>query len=256
MSRIRVGTSGWSYPSGKGTWNGIFYPEKRKGFDELQFYAEHFDTVEVNSTFYRLPAVKTTKDWAARTPRDFEFSLKLYQKFTHPEMFLKATGRDPADIDRTDVDEFRAAIDPLAAAGKLGPLLAQFPASFKNEPASMGYLDWLLDAFEGYQLAIELRQPLAAERNMRVTLDRTEQLLAAPPQFGLLFSSMGRGPAFYGGVDRDLQRVLRLTEEGYETQNKILELNRRNPMIVNLGNMVEHKNDDARKTPTCTFPIE
>jgi len=157
VNRIRVGTSGWSYPSGKGTWNGIFYPEKRKGFDELAFYAEHFDTVEVNSSFYRVPAVKTTKDWAARTPKDFEFSLKLYQKFTHPEMFLKATGRDPADLDRTDVDEFRAAIDPLARAGKLGALLAQFPASFKNEPASIGYLEWLLDAFKEYQLAIELR---------------------------------------------------------------------------------------------------
>ena len=157
MNRIRVGTSGWSYPSGKGTWNGVFYPEKRKGFDELKFYAEHFDTVEVNSSFYRVPAVKTTKDWVARTPRDFEFSLKLYQKFTHPEMFLKATGRDPADIDRTDVDEFRAAIDPLAAAGKLGALLAQFPASFKNEPESRGYVEWLLKAFRDYSLAIELR---------------------------------------------------------------------------------------------------
>ena len=53
---IRIGTSGWSYPSGKGTWNGIFYPTPRpRGFDELAFYAEHFDTVEVNSTFYRSP---------------------------------------------------------------------------------------------------------------------------------------------------------------------------------------------------------
>ncbi len=57
--RVRVGTSGWSYPSGAGTWNGLFYPATRsaragtKDFDELRFYAEHFDTVEVNSTFYR-----------------------------------------------------------------------------------------------------------------------------------------------------------------------------------------------------------
>src|SRR5687767_9795368 len=88
--RIRVGTSGWSYPSGEGTWKGVFYPEKKpKGFNELAFYAEHFDTVEVNSTFYRVPAIKTTTDWAKRTPKDFEFSLKLFQKFTHPEMFLK-----------------------------------------------------------------------------------------------------------------------------------------------------------------------
>src|SRR6266545_2709689 len=129
-SRIRVGTSGWSYPSGEGTWNGVFYPAKKlKGFDELAFYAEHFDTVEVNSSFYRVPALKTTQEWAKRTPKDFEFSLKLFQKFTHPEMFLKATGEDPADIDRKDVDDFRAAIEPLARAGKLGALLAQHGAA-------------------------------------------------------------------------------------------------------------------------------
>jgi len=158
VNRVRVGTSGWSYPSGEGTWNGIFYPEKkRKTFDELGFYAEHFDTVEVNSSFYRVPAIKTTQDWVKRTPARFEFSLKLFQKFTHPDMFLKATGKDPADLDRKDVDEFRAAIEPIAAAGKLGALLAQFPASFKNEPGSRDYLAWLLHAFREYSLAVELR---------------------------------------------------------------------------------------------------
>lgn len=154
---IRVGTSGWNYPSGQGTWNGIFYPPKSQGFDELAFYARHFDTVEVNSSFYRVPAAATTAAWARRTPTDFEFSLKLYQKFTHPEMFLKATGMDPADLDRKDVDGFRQAIDPLARSGKLGALLAQFPASFKNEPSSRGYLEWLLRAFRDYPVAVELR---------------------------------------------------------------------------------------------------
>jgi uncharacterized protein YecE (DUF72 family) len=163
VSRVRVGTSGWSYPTGKGTWNGIFYPpgvsksKKKGGFDDLAFYAEHFDTVEVNSSFYGVPSAETTKGWAARTPADFEFSLKLYQKFTHPGMFLKATGKDPADLDRRDVDAFREAIDPLARAGKLGALLAQFPASFKNEPDARGYLEWLLEAFKDYQIAVELR---------------------------------------------------------------------------------------------------
>jgi uncharacterized protein YecE (DUF72 family) len=154
---IKVGTSGWSYPSGEGTWNGIFYPAKKtKGFDELTFYAEHFDTVEVNSSFYRVPSVETVKAWARRTPKDFDFSLKLYQKFTHPEMFLKATGKD-ADLDRQDVKDFLAAIDPLAGAGKLGALLAQFPASFKNEPSSRDYLEWLLRAFRDFPIAVELR---------------------------------------------------------------------------------------------------
>jgi uncharacterized protein YecE (DUF72 family) len=162
-NNVRVGTSGWSYPTGKGTWNGIFYPAAgrrprgRGKFDELRFYAEHFDTVEVNSSFYRIPSVTTVQSWARRTPAGFEFSLKLFQKFTHPEMFQKATGEDPLDLDQKDVDEFRTAIDPLAHAGKLGALLAQFPASFKNEPNARGYLEWLLERFAEYNVAVELR---------------------------------------------------------------------------------------------------
>ena len=163
-SDIRVGTSGWSYPSGQGTWTGIFYPIQRgrrsRGapkFDELAFYAEHFDTVEVNSTFYRVPTAAAVRRWAERTPAAFEFSLKLFQKFTHPEMFAKATGGDPAALGRKDVDEFRAAIAPLADAGKLGALLAQFPASFKNDAESRGYLEWLLKSLAGYPVAVELR---------------------------------------------------------------------------------------------------
>jgi uncharacterized protein YecE (DUF72 family) len=162
-SNVRVGTSGWSYPTGEGTWNGIFYPPKGRRprgsgkFDELRYYAEHFDTVEVNSSFYRIPTVATTKSWAQRTPANFEFALKLYQKFTHPEMFEKATGADPLDLDQKDVDQFLAAMDPLARAGKLGALLAQFPASFKNEPNARGYLEWLLERFRDHELAIELR---------------------------------------------------------------------------------------------------
>lgn len=163
MSEVRVGTSGWSYPGGKGTWNGIFYPappgrSRRRGkFDELAFYAEHFDTVEINSTFYRVPAISTTRSWAERTPPGFDFSLKLFQKFTHPSMFEKATGADPAELGQKDVDEFRASLDPITKAGKLGALLAQFPASFKNEPESRGYLEWLLEAFRDYPVAVELR---------------------------------------------------------------------------------------------------
>jgi uncharacterized protein YecE (DUF72 family) len=94
---VRVGTSGWSYPSGEGTWNGIFYPargrgNRPRGFDELVYYAEHFNTVEVNSTFYRPPSAAVTRRWVERTPSDFVFSLKLHQQFTHPKMFQAATG--------------------------------------------------------------------------------------------------------------------------------------------------------------------
>jgi len=172
VSDIRVGTSGWNYPGGKGTWNGVFYPASAKAsagqarttrargrakFDELRFYAEHFDTVEINSTFYRVPAAATAKSWAGRTPAHFEFSLKLYQKFTHPKMFEQATGGDASTLGQKDVDQFRAALDPLAGAGKLGALLAQFPPSFKNDAESRAYLDILLQHFREYRVAVELR---------------------------------------------------------------------------------------------------
>src|SRR5258705_8290999 len=174
MSTVRIGTSGWSYPSGAGTWNGLFYPRTRSkkagtaDFDELRFYAEHFNTVEVNPSFYGSPRAEVTRGWASRTPPGFEFSLKFYQKFTHPRMFREAAlKRAPgsegplldllAQVTQADLDEFRAGIEPLASEGKLGALLAQFPPSFKAEPASRDYLSQLLHALRDYPVAVELR---------------------------------------------------------------------------------------------------
>src|SRR6478735_6171007 len=152
---LRIGTSGWNYPTGKGTWNGLFYPlaeDRQRGFDELRFYSERFNAVEVNSTFYGQPRANVTLGWAKRTPADFEFAVKLYQKFTHPNMAV-----DPGPVTQADVDAFKGGIDPLAAAGKLGPLLIQFPSSFQRTPEAAAYVEWLLTAFTGYTLAVELR---------------------------------------------------------------------------------------------------
>jgi uncharacterized protein YecE (DUF72 family) len=152
---LRIGTSGWNYPKGKGSWNGIFYPlpeDRERGFDELRFYAERFNAVEVNSTFYGQPRANATLGWAKRTPKDFEFAVKMYQKFTHPNMAI-----DPGPVTQADVDAFKGGIDPLAAAGKLGPLLIQFPSSFQRSQEAVDYVRWLLTAFAGYPLAVELR---------------------------------------------------------------------------------------------------
>ena len=188
---LRIGTSGWNYPSGLGTWNGIFYPPSRgraKGFDELSFYAEHFNTVEVNSTFYGQPRPDVTRGWAERTPQTFEFSVKLYQKFTHPKMFKQAYVKGVAAGDaaaealldvlakpnQTDLDEFKRGVDPLASSGKMGALLAQFPPSFKSDGPSRDYLAWLLHAFAGYSVAVELRHATWSD-----TLGETLALLDA-----------------------------------------------------------------------------
>ena len=161
-ARIRIGTSGWHYPSGRGRWTDLFYPasgrgQRARGFDELSYYAEHFDTVEVNSTFYGVPAPRVTRSWADRTPDGFEFSLKLHQQFTHPKMHAATTGSSDATVTTAAVDDFRSALDPLLETGKLGVLLAQFPPSFHNDPATRGYLEWLVRAFSDCPVAVELR---------------------------------------------------------------------------------------------------
>ncbi len=167
---LRIGTSGWNYPTGKGSWNGIFYPlpeDRERGFDELRFYSERFNTVEVNSTFYGQPRANASLGWVKRTPADFEFAVKLYQKFTHPNMVLRQAqdhpersrrvAVEPGPVTQADVDAFKGGIDPLAAAGKLGPVLIQFPASFQRSQEAVDYVAWLLKAFAGYPLAVELR---------------------------------------------------------------------------------------------------
>jgi uncharacterized protein YecE (DUF72 family) len=180
MGDLRIGTSGFSYPTGKGTWNGLFYPARKgrtssvPGFDELTFYAEHFDTVEINSSFYGTPRPQVSRSWAKRTPPGFEFSLKLYQKFTHPGMYKASRLADVpgtpeeldalATINRADIDQFKAGLDPLASAGKLGALLAQFPPSFKQTPESLAYLEWLLRVFREYRVAVELRHSSWSDR--------------------------------------------------------------------------------------------
>jgi uncharacterized protein YecE (DUF72 family) len=149
-----IGTSGWSYPAGEGTWKGFFYPPGTH--DELEYYSRSFDTVEVNSSFYRPPAPKTAQGWADRTPADFRFSVKLWQKFTHPAMYREATGENTA-ISQRDVDLFRAALEPLAQEGKLGALLAQFPPSFQNADRSRSIIRGIANAFGDYRIAVELR---------------------------------------------------------------------------------------------------
>lgn len=157
-SRLYIGTSGWSYPKGAGTWDGVFYPPKLADRDKLTFYANYFNTVEINSTFYRPPAASSARQWAERVPDEFRFTAKLWQKFTHPKMFEDATGQEWR-VQDADFDVFAEGIAPLVEAGKMGPLLAQFPASFRPNEAAIGYLEELVRRIREaeFPLAIELR---------------------------------------------------------------------------------------------------
>ena len=153
-TRFYIGTSGWSYPKGEGAWTGYFYPTGK--INELEYYSQFFKTVEINSTFYRPPNTGYVHNWARRVPEDFLFTVKLWQKFTHPKMYQESTGRD-AVISQADVDLFKQGIEPLVRYGKLGAMLAQFPPSFKNDAYGQQILQAVAKTFGEYRLAVELR---------------------------------------------------------------------------------------------------
>ncbi len=154
QARVYIGTSGWSYPKGEGTWTGHFYPTGK--INELEYYSQFFNTVEINSSFYRPPNPGYVYNWAKRTPEHFLFTVKLWQKFTHPKMYEEATGEE-AVISQKDVDQFKQSIEPLVRYGKLGALLAQFPPSFKNDTYEKQILSAVIRTFGQYRLAVELR---------------------------------------------------------------------------------------------------
>lgn len=113
---IYIGTSGWSYKH----WKGTFYPEKTKAAEQLDYYQQLFDTVEINNSFYRLPSVETIEHWVESVSKDFLFSVKASRYITHLKRLHDA---GPA------FDEFLARI--LKFKTKLGPILFQLPPNLK-----------------------------------------------------------------------------------------------------------------------------
>jgi uncharacterized protein YecE (DUF72 family) len=119
-ARARIGCSGWSYTH----WKGLLYPESGSSSRWLELYAESFDTVEVNASFYRLPARKTVARWASATPDEFCFAVKASRYLTHVKRL-----RDVRD----GVARLADRIEPLEQSGKLGPVLWQLPAQFHRD---------------------------------------------------------------------------------------------------------------------------
>lgn len=116
--RLRIGTSGFAYTE----WRGLFYPEKLPSKQFLSYYAQHFDTTEINNTFYRIPRPQVTEGWYAEVPAGFSFTLKMSQRVTHMKR-LK------------DVDEEMTwfLTGALGLQEKLGPILVQLPPNFKAD---------------------------------------------------------------------------------------------------------------------------
>ena len=115
--RLRTGTSGFAYKE----WKGSFYPEKIKNDDMLSFYASHFRSVEINNSFYRVPAEKTLLQWASQVDPEFRFVLKAPQRITHFTR-LKEESKDPLAF----------FVKTASALGEqLGPILFQLPPNMK-----------------------------------------------------------------------------------------------------------------------------
>jgi uncharacterized protein YecE (DUF72 family) len=123
MAEFLVGTSGFSYPA----WRGPFYPEKLPTAGMLGFYAGAFPAVEINNTFYRMPAPKTLASWVEQTPAHFRFALKAPQQITH-RLRLKEEAAEPTR-------EFVRRSEALGE--KRGPLLFQLPPNLKADPARL-----------------------------------------------------------------------------------------------------------------------
>jgi uncharacterized protein YecE (DUF72 family) len=131
VSQVRIGCSGWQYDS----WRGRLYPEREPKRRWLEIYAQHFDTVEVNSTFYRLARREAVASWLDQTPEHFLFAVKASRYLTHIKRLL-----DIGD----GIARFYDPIEPLRQAGRLGPVLWQLPENFHRDDARLaGLLDRL-----------------------------------------------------------------------------------------------------------------
>jgi uncharacterized protein YecE (DUF72 family) len=147
---LYVGTSGWSYP----TWRGGFYPEKARRSEFLRYYSERLPSVELNTSFYQLPAEEQFRSWAEQTPPEFRFSVKMTGRITHGSR-LELVG--------TFCEQVHALGD------RLGPLLIQFP---ETRPRDDGFLALLMGSLDPeLEVAFEFRHESWAEVEVPVRVN-------------------------------------------------------------------------------------
>jgi uncharacterized protein YecE (DUF72 family) len=166
--KILVGTASWSDPGFVERW----YPKKMPAGERLQWYAQHFEMVEVNSTFYSVPEPRMVERWCAATPDDFTFDVKLHQLFsfhstpakllppdlqklaeTNPKGIVKST----PELQEALLGTFLWSMSIFRDARKLGVLLLQLSPAFSPRKHQLSELQPLIDMLAGYDLAIEFR---------------------------------------------------------------------------------------------------
>jgi uncharacterized protein YecE (DUF72 family) len=189
---IRIGTCSWA-DEALSKW---FYPPKLPARERLAWYAEHFDTVEVDSTFYHLPAESTVAAWAERTPPDFTMHVKAFGLLTrHP---VKAEAIPPDLREQMPVDErgrvdrpprelraevfrrFVEALEPLRSAGKLGGILFQLPPYVVYKDTSLEYLEWAREQLGADEMLVEFRhRSWLDDEHRAASLDLLERIGAS-----------------------------------------------------------------------------
>jgi len=166
--KILVGTASWSDPGFVERW----YPKKLPAGDRLPWYAQHFDLVEVNSTFYSVPEPRMVERWCAATRNDFKFDVKLHQLFSFHSTAVKLL---PPDLQSHVKIDAKGKVEPthetqeallkiflrgtaiFRSAGKMGVLLLQLSPAFSPRKHELSELEPLIDMLHGYELAIEFR---------------------------------------------------------------------------------------------------
>ena len=144
-ARILIGPAGWSYPD----WEGIVYPRRRpRGFHEAAYLAQHFDTIEINTSFYNPLRPEVAASWVEKVRRNpsFLFTAKLWKRFTHER-----------NASLQDEKTYKQGIEPLASSRRLGALLLQFPWSFRNTRENHEYMAGIFMQFAEYPLVVEVR---------------------------------------------------------------------------------------------------
>jgi uncharacterized protein YecE (DUF72 family) len=181
-ARIRVGTCSWADEA----LSKYFYPPGLPSGERLHHYAEHFDTVELDSTYYRLPVESMAARWAEQTPDEFVMHVKAFGVMTrHPvkKEQLPTDLRDEAPVDeRGRIDRpprefraevfrrFREALEPLRSAGKLGGILFQFPSYVVYKDPSLEYLSWAREQMGDDEMLVEFRHVSWYEEDVRSKL--------------------------------------------------------------------------------------
>jgi len=168
-SRIHIGTSGWSYKH----WKNIFYPPKLKTTEWISFYSEHFNTTEINGSFYKLPSKETVIEWTKKVPEDFMFCPKMSRFLTH----MKKLNEPEEPLER-----FFGIFQPMKKM--MGPVLLQLPGILKFNYDKANHLYHLLKTkYRNYEFVIEVRH--------RAWLEKESLALMKKYNIGLVISQSG-----------------------------------------------------------------